>query len=84
MGLLQNLTCRENMEEYGRDWCFCGYTMMAGVLANFSPNSWTILILPIWPTFPWCSTDGFHFSICCNCLDSTEDNNEPLGSGRPL
>jgi len=45
------------------------YTTMAGVLANFGPNSQTIL--PVWHTFPTrCSRDGFfHFSICCsNCL----------------
>jgi len=42
------------------------YTMMAVVLANFGPNSQTIL--PVWPMFPIrCSTDGFfHFSICCS------------------
>jgi len=42
---------------------------MAGILANFSLNSQTIL--PVWPTFPTrCNTDGFfHFSICCShCL----------------
>jgi len=42
------------------------YTMMAGVLANFGPNSPTILL--VWPTFPTrCGTDGFfHFLICCS------------------
>jgi len=38
------------MEEYGRDWCIRSYTMMAGILANFSQNIQTIL--PVWPTFP--------------------------------
>jgi len=38
------------MEEYGKGWCIRNYTMMAGVLAKFGPNSRTIL--PVWPTFP--------------------------------
>ena len=43
------------------------YTMMAGVLANFGPNSQDY-ILPVWPTFPTrCDTNGFfHFSIYCS------------------
>ena len=42
------------------------YTLMAGILADFGPNSQTIP--HVWPTR--CGTDGFfHFSICCsNCL----------------
>jgi len=68
------------MEEYGRDWCIHSYTMMAGVLANFGPNSQTIQ--PIWRTFPTrCSTDGFfNFSVCCSNgrKESLRDHSEQL------
>ena len=73
------------MEEYGRDWCIHSYTKVAGVLANFSLNSQTIL--PIWRTFlTRCGTEGFFdFSICCSITwNGIEDDNEHLGSGKPF
>jgi len=73
------------MEKYGRDWCIHSYTKVAGVLANFSLNSRTVL--PVWCTFPTrCDMDGFfNFSICCSITwDGIVDDNEHLGSGRPF
>ena len=90
----ENLTRGENVEEYGRDWCIRGchvitksgssywssYTMMAGVLANFSPNSQTIL--PVWPMLPTdalrmaSSTSRFAAAIAKHGI---EDDNEHEG-----
>jgi len=72
MGLPRNLTCGENVEEYGRDWCIggchvdheSGRQLLAQLhhdgrhTCQFRPKQWD------------CSMDGFfHFSICCsNCL----------------
>jgi len=68
----ENLTCGENMEEYGRDWCICSYHVYleiwevatGEVLANYGLNSWTIL-RPMFST----ECSFFHFLICySNCL----------------
>jgi len=82
----ENLTCRENMEENGRDWCICCYQVHHEIwwqayLPISAPTVW-LTILPVCPTR--CGTDGFfHFLICCrNCLGWYWGWQQPLGSGR--
>ena len=62
------------MEEYGRDLCIRSYTMVAGVLANFSPNSWTIPLV-------WHIRMVSSRFAAVIAWDGIEDDNEHLGSG---
>ena len=81
-GFHETLTCGENVEEYGRDWCIRGCYVYHEIWEQLYTGAVTLwwqgylpilartvkTILPVWPRFPTrCGTDGFfHFSICCS------------------
>ena len=64
----KNLTCGENMEEYGRDWCICG--------CHVYHETWeaATVAVKIKLTFPWCATIILRCVRSIKTLEKREKN----------